>query len=87
MSRTRFQALLPVNLAFTLVSHAWAGDSMAIPPAGNWNEIQSLPQGTSLAAEMKYGAVNRGDFIRPNEDFIFLRVEAKEASYPKTNIS
>jgi hypothetical protein len=72
----RFKALLPVNLAFALVSHAWASDSVGIAPAGNWNKVQSLPQGTSLIVKMEYGAVIRGDFIRLNEDFILLRVEA-----------
>jgi hypothetical protein len=87
MTRALCKAVLLINLAFVLVSQAWASDSMGVPPAGNWNKVQSLPQGTSLAVEMEYGAVIRGDFIRLSEDFILLTVEAKEIAYPKIRVS
>ena len=87
MTKTLFKALLLINLTLVPASQAAASETRGIPPATNWNKVQSLPQGTSLAVEMEYGAMIHGDLIRLNEDSILLKVGEKEITYSKTRVS
>jgi hypothetical protein len=79
----------PIAMILLLIlaaSNTWAASFVGTPPPGNWNKVQSLPQGADLTIEMKHKQEITGEFIRLDNDSIVIRELDRERIYPKDSV-
>ncbi len=74
-------------LFLMIIPTAWAGSFEIAPPGGNWNKVQSIPQGSQLTVKLKFGETIEGDFVSLAEDTILLKVLDRDQTYPKDAVS
>ncbi len=87
MGQATLRSSVGAFLISLMASNVWASDFAGTPPAGNWNKVQTLAQGTHLSVEEKNGLVLDVNFLRLTDDSLIVNEDGKERAIPKGRVS